>query len=725
MYKDLGNGYVVISNVNCYFPVAPHKTDVLNYSKPKKDQKWQRIDLPTFRARDIEIWDGEEYSSDYVFSYEEAARQETIKRTGKDPWNLDKMNNPKSVKGVLADPNYIIDALELFRARELDRVFNGVWIWIGGRLIYLTGFHYLYLQYWYMDGRYPDFRETDLEFFYLVEIVRHPESPHLGLFYITRRGSGKSFKSGVVVYGTAIQRKRAHCGIQSKDDPSAGDLFKDKIMKPMTTLPDFLIPINPYLGDFSQVNRMEFAPPAKKNIDIKVYNKMKKDALYTMIDYRSSKEYAYDGCTLACIVSDEVGKTAKQVADVVTRMQVNTYCVMRGSEKKGFQLLTSTIEDPTTDGAGAEKIWKDADNTINKNGVSPNSMLRLFCSANDDFYFDEFGFSDRERAILHHQEKIAGFAGDGDAIISYKRKHPRTIEEAFSVSGNDCIYNADILLTAKERIMSSSKRLTRRGDFEWKVKDKEVVFVDNDSSGRWEVSFLPDDANDVTFGTSQRMTFSPKHGHKRVIGMDPFLNAHLADDSKGSFGAAAVYQKFDFNLPDEYCNTFVAVYKYRAATVQDCMEDVLKAAFFYSCPILIEQNKGGSDSVYYAKLRGFKWGYDSNREDFILERPESTLVRANQAVTEGVYMTEGLKEQYTNATAIHIVEHGHKLVFNTIIDELLKYDPKKTKKYDVAIAVGLALVAAENRIEMKKQDIDLTNLFQTWDNRGSSSTILN
>lgn len=718
MYLDSGNGYVEVANIKCYLPKKPAKYHFINYGLKKKDQKWTRQVLPDFSPGDIQIWDGTDYEANEKISWEEAVRQETIKRTGCDPWDLDKSNNPRKVNGITPDYEFIEESIEAVRQRELDRIHNGCWVYINGKEIYLTGPHYMYLNYWQLDRGYPNFRWTDVEFFYMVEVARHPDSPHAGLLYITRRGSGKSFKTGLLLYYSAITRRKAHCGIQSKDDDSAEELFRTKILQPYVTLPEFLIPHNPYIGDVSQLKKLDFVPPAKKNIDARVYNKIKKEALYSKIDYRPSREFAYDGSTLACLVNDEIGKTLPSIADVEKRWGVNKFCIFRGPVKMGYAVLTSTIESESEGGAQAYSIWRKSDPGKIKNGTTATGLLRLLCSANDDFFFDEYGFSEVDKANAYHEAELDKISDDPVAVVSYKQKNPRNEQEAFWFTGHKCIYNAEILHTAKERCLENPQ--TVRGDLFWKEKDKEVGWIPNALNGKWYLSHVIEDSNLVQINSGSRTTFTPNAAHKRVIGFDPFAVADVSDENKGSDAAIVVYQKYDFHTPEDHCNTFIATYCNRPATPEDAYEDCLMAAFFFGAKILVETNKG--NFLYYSKLRGYKWGYDNNENDFMLSRPESTL-KPNQNATEGIYMTAGIIEQYTDLTAEHIRNNGYKLKHVELIDDFLNYNPKKTKKYDLAVAAGLALLGAEAKIDVQLETIELTDIFKTFNNTGTYSEI--
>lgn len=725
MFKDSGNGYIEIENVRCFLPKQPEPYHIINYGLKKKDQKWRRQELPTFKATDIDIFDGTDYKAEDVITWEEAVRQEKIGQTGCDPWSLDRSNNPKKVDGVTPNPDYCGEAVNAFRRQELDRIFNGVWVYINGQAVYLTGIHYFYLTYFFLDGKYPEFRWTDVKFFYLIEVVRHVECPHLGLVYITRRGSGKSFKCGAVAYYVAITKRYAHVGIQSKTDEDAETFFKTKILQPMTKLPEFLIPHNPHTGDITQVKKLEFAPPAKKNIDIKVYNKIKKESLYTFIDFRNASEGAYDSTTLACKISDEFAKLdPKKVANAEVRLQKTIFCVLRGVEKKGFTIEASTIEKHLEGGKEAQKIYLDSDPTkLNKNGRTVSGLIRLFTSALEDTFFDEYGYSLVDKAREYHEAERAKYIDDPAGLVSYKQKNPHSIEEAFWFGSNKCIYNAEILLAAKDRIINSERKLTRRGDFVWREKDKEAMWVDNDINGRWECSMFldKDQANQVQVNPGQKPTFTPLAGHKRVLAFDPFASSSLADENKGSNAAIVVFNKFDYNTPEDYCNTIIADYCYRPADPWLAIEDAIIAAHYFGAPILCETNKG--DVVNYLKLRGYKWGNDYNNNDFSMKRPESTLTSSTQKATDGVYSTTSLIEQYTNSTANHIIHHGHKLKHMRVVEDWLNFDPLHTRRFDTGVAASLSVIAAEKKIDMKQDALDLSGMFKTWNNTGSYSSL--
>jgi hypothetical protein len=745
MYKDQGNSYSEVEGIKCYFPPLPQKQLIQNFGIPKLDQKWTRTELPEFTVRDVDIWDGSEYEAGDIITWEEAVRQETIKITGCDPMDLDKSNNPKKVPGVVVDIEYSMDCLDNFREQELTRISKGHWIYIKGAPVYLTGWHYLYLNWWQIDVGYPEFRSPDLDFFYLVDVVADLRCPHLGLFYVTGRGSGKSFKGGVVAYGATIRRKKAHSGIQSSDDDAVAAFFKTKILQPMTTLPEFLVPINPYIGEITGLNKLEFKPPAKKTISARLYAKLKKSALYSWIDFRKSSEGAYDNATLACKINDELGKLNPSVtANAEVLIEKNIPSVFRSNIKRGFILGTTTIEKIQEGGREAKNIWIKSDQSkLSKNGRTITGLIRHFCSCLKSTAFDEWGYpvthepedirtkkylAEKYEVMMpmiqqgskaYHDAEREKYSDDPLGLISYKQKNPYTAEEAFWIESKKCIYPAEILYTAKDRILNSGTKPTRRGNIIWEKVDEKAIWVDDKNNGKWEVSYFDFEQNMTQVNHGKKKTFTPKATHKRVMAFDPYSASDLADENRGSNAAAAVYNKPDFHIAEEYCDTIIADYLYRHNDNFMSYEDIICACFFFGCAVLIEKNK--SNAIDYFKTRGYHWGGSSNPDDFILERPESTYTEYSSKPSDGITSGVGMIEHYTTSTGSHISKHGWKLKHLRVIDDWLMFDPTKTKKFDMAVAASYAVVAAEKKIEEQPDTVEITDLFRTYNNNGSFS----
>lgn len=741
MNKDQGGGFVIVQGLKCYLPPKPKDSEIQNYGLPRHKQKWSRTTMPEFRAADVEFWDGSYHEPDEIISWDEAERQEHIKIFGTDPNNTDRNNIERRVIGVIPDPDYSMECLNPFRDQELDRFYNGLWIFIKGNAYYLPGNYYFYLNYWQLKDGYAEFRYTDLELFYFWESVKKSRNL-FGIIYITMRGVGKSYIAGCINYYCAVTKKKANTTIQSKNDDDAAAFFRDKILIPITFLPKFLIPTNKHgIKDITSNSTFEMVPPPRGGLSVAQYKKIKDESLYSIMQYHPSGEIAADSQTWDLIVHEEIGKTPKKIADVYKRLQVVYFTVFRGNKKVGNIFASSTVEDMKEGGEECLKIWLDSNHRkLSAANSTASGLARFFRSALDTTYFDAFGFpvpgepeDEETRQYLietygeeaahgsraFHDAKRASLAHDPKMLIGYKQKNPYNEEEAFWINADQCVYNSEILMNAKDRILNSGKIFTRRGDIKWVIPDVEAEFVDNEN-GPWIVSFFDFIPNMVRINNhGGKKTFTPMANHKRRMAIDPYSAKDLADEDSGSFGAAAVYNMFDATISEDYCDTIIADYLARPEDPFTFYEDMICAAFFFGCTMFIEKNK--SNMLDYCRTRGYQWGYDANPDDFILERPRSTMGKFSDKETDGMHNSTGTIEHYTNSTDAHIRFHGHKLKHIRVIDQWLKFNPLKTKKTDLAVAASMAVVATERPSRQKVDTIDIAELFGTFDNRGSKS----
>lgn len=747
MNIDQGNGFIEVQGIKCFFPRKPKQYEIINYGLGIKKQKWKRTELPLFQAKDIEIWNGDDYKADDVITWEEATRQEHIKIFGTDPFDLDKQGNPKSVPGVDIDIDYSMECLENFRAQELDRFYNGVWIYIKGKEYYLPGCYYFYLNYWQLKDGPADFRYTDLELFWVWESVKKSKN-FLGMIYVSQKGGGKSYIAGCIDYYETITHRKANTTIQSKSDDDAADFFRDKVLLPMSQLPDFLVPIHKHSGDITSLSAIEFAPRARKGMNMRHYLRVKKEALYSKMQYNNASAYGAEGGTWDLIVMEEVGKTPPSTVDVYKRLMAMKLSVLRVNKKLGNIFASSTVEEMGEGGAECLKIWKESNQyDIGETNTTNTGLVRFFRSAIDATMFDEYGFSvgyepeDKETkkyiiekygeifgknaafgAKAVHEAKRRALSHDQQGLISYIQKAPFNEKEAFWINADKCIYNAQILLSAKDRISSSDRKYVRVGDIVWEEKDVKAKWVDNDKNGKWEVSFFDFEQNMVQInGDGDNKTFTPKGSHKRVMACDPYSGEDIVREDRGSNGAIVVYNRPDYHIPEEFCDTIIADYLYRHPDPFDFYEDVVCACFFFGCEILIEKNK--SNIFDYFRKRGYKWGYPANPLDFSMTRPESTITDGNTKQSDGISAATNTNSHYQLSTTSHIENHGHKLKHIRVIEDWLRYNPLRTQEFDMAVAASWSIVAAEKKVYETAKTVDISGIFKTYNNSGSYSKV--
>ena len=188
--------------------------------------------------------------------------------------------------------------------REFDYRENGFWFMNNGKKTYITGSHYMYLQWSSIDVGYPDYREANRIFYIFWEACKaDPRS--FGMIYLKIRRSGFSFMSsseGVNV-GTIIRDSRI--GILSKTGADAKKMFTDKVVPINNKLPFFFKPIMD--GMDKPKTELAFRIPAskitKKNMH-EVHNS-EMDGLDTTIDWKNTEDNSYDGEKLKLLIHDE------------------------------------------------------------------------------------------------------------------------------------------------------------------------------------------------------------------------------------------------------------------------------------------------------------------------------------------------------------------------------------------------------------------------------------
>ena len=134
--------------------------------------------------------------------------------------------------------NKWIDYIE----KEFDRREEGYWFNNNGIPTYITGSHYMYLQWTSIDVGYPDFREANRIFFMFWEACK-ADNRCFGLDYLKIRRSGVSYMGSSECINTGTLAKDSRVGILSKTGADAKKMFTDKVVPISSRLPFFFKPI--------------------------------------------------------------------------------------------------------------------------------------------------------------------------------------------------------------------------------------------------------------------------------------------------------------------------------------------------------------------------------------------------------------------------------------------------------------------------------------------------
>ena len=600
-----------------------------------------------------------------------------------------------------------------FIEEEFRRRREGFWFYNKGEPTFITGRHYMLLQWTKIDIGYPSYLGFQRDIFlHMAACEADPRC--IGQLYTKCRRSGYTNICSSVLLDEATQVKDKLLGIQSKTGKDAQEnIFMKKVVSMFRHYPFFFKPIQ----DGTTNPRMElaFREPSKR---ITKNNKTSYvgDALNTVLNWKNTTNNAYDGEKLHMLYMDEAGKWEKP-SDIREAWRIERTCLIVGRRIVGKALVGSTVNPMDKGGSQYKQIWKDSDPAKrNANGRTASGLYRLFIPAYESLegFFDVHGnpiIEDPHSEIKTLDGDFMTFGSktflknerdalknDAKELNETIRQFPFTPDEAFRDSVEGSLFNIGKIYEQVEHNDSLYPNPVVRGNFQWKggVPDTKVVFLPN-HQGRWYVSWMPEQSKRSTMSMDRNRRVPP-NGDMGCGGVDSYdLDATV--DSRSSKGACHIYNKFNM---DAASNMFVAEYASRPPMAKIFYEDVLMAAVFYGYPLLIENNKYGIVRHFEAR------GYDG----YVMDRPEhlrSTSSSAN-VKTKGIPSNS---QDVIQAHASAIEDYIHKYVglnemgepgrmyFNRTLEDWIGFKIDKRTKYDLSISSGLALLAAQ-KVKQKK-----------------------
>jgi len=609
-----------------------------------------------------------------------------------------------------------------FETREWKRRREGYWFFNNGNLEYITGNHYLYINYWKFpvvkNGKkilgLPSFVDSDRdEAYFWRQCEIDPKC--YGMLIASFRRSGKTYRSTCRLYDTISQTPESHGGIQSKTDGDGKKVFK-KLIKSWQKLPDFFKPID--TGETNPSSSLRFYEPATRTS--KTQQKSYSQVLRSEIDFGTALDEHYDGDGLLFHFSDEVGKVTPKNGNVLERWLVVKECISDGNVVTGKALWTTTVEEMEKKGGRQfYNVWKISDqNKRNVLGQTDGGMYRYFNPAYYGFrgedegvsFVDEYGYSNKEAALAYHMKKRSTLSGA--ALLSYRRKYPLYESDLFVIDNKESLFDLDRIYKQMEYNETLPASTVIRGNFVWVKWGISAKFVP-DESGRWHIVWRPkdQDTNKQVISYGKVCPGNPNH----VAGADPFDHKFTTDNRKSN-AASYVFKKYD---PFDHVSSSLPVSQYiaRPHTPEAFYEDMLMQCVFYGCELLCENNKIGL--INYFRQKGYY--------QYLMRRPESTQTTYSKQQQEvGIPLTgEEARGALINAIISYIYEqvgfdlqtefYG-KLFFPELLEDLIAFDPEKWTPHDCTVAFGLSLLACQKKIFIKNHDNKKIQYFRTYSN---------
>lgn len=689
-----------INGINIGIPAVPEESQIINFDKPKYDQKWKREPMP---------------------------------------------------KGLNAETEHLSEYYD-YIVQEFERREKGVFVYINGKPVYIPGTQYFFLQWVKLDEGYPKFRIIQNELMIYWEACKADPRSY-GMDYVKNRRFGWSSLCNAELLCAGIQTENALCGIISKTGEDARNMF-GRLVRSFKKLPSFFTPL--WDGTSTPKKELNLAEPTTKRSSKNAGKKKEaEEGLDTTIRYYATALNSMDGEKVIRSALDESGKFPKDVPfDRYWNVAKTSHRI--GKRIVGKSMVGSTMNAKEDGGQAFKNVYDKSDPLVrNKNGQTPSGLYKLFIPAEFciEGFFDEFGFSiveDPEKPIRDEfgdltsigsltflQNEADGLKDDPEAYYEFLRQFPRTEEHAFRDSADECAF---VIAKIYEQTDYNENELApgtiQRGNFQWKggVQDTEVEWMPN-PKGRFYITWHGKEEfrNKWDWVTEHGIRAKkPRGGHIGSLACDPY-NRSKTVDGRGSLGSIHGQTKANMNnLPSEF---FFLEYIDRPRTVELFFEDMIMSMVYFSMPVLIEL--ANEKFLTVLKDRGYRW-FSMNRPDkkwkdlSPTEKEFGGIPAQGKAIGDAqFYAVEAFINNHLGVETRMIEnqqnrkfgEMGQKMYFNRTINQWKDVDPENRTKFDAYISSSLVLIANQVRTVIKKTEKKkLTRMpLSLYDNSGNRS----
>ena len=596
---------------------------------------------------------------------------------------------------------------------EFDRRSDGFWFMNNGEPTYITGTHYVYLQWTKTDAEIVEYRKANQLFFYFWEACKADKRSY-GMCYLKNRRSGFSFMASAETVNLATITKDSKYGMLSKTGADAKEMFVNKVVPIANNYPFFFKPIQD--GQEKPKSEISYKKPSKK-LTSKSLKAFAEDdglgeGLNTIVDWLNTGDYSYDGQKLKLLVHDESGKWEKP-NDVTKNWRVTKTCLRLGNKIIGKCMMGSTAG--ALDAGGEEfkdMYWNSNLLEIERNrkGETPTGLYSLFIPMEWNFegcidrygnaifntpaegeeVLDVWGDQIKIGSIDDWKAETDGLRKMPDALNAFLRQYPMTENHAFRDESENSLFN----LTRLNDQIDYNDDLYRdniltRGNFYWEDGPDSTVKFAPHKDGRFHITRVlpPGLLNNVIVKNGVR---HPGNEHIGSFGCDPYDISGTV--GRGSNGALHGLSKF--HMEEFPVNHFFLEYISRPPTAEIFYEDVLMALHFYGMPILVENNRPGL--LKYIARRGYR--------GFSINRPDKKYSKLSVAERElgGLPMT-GPQVIHDHLNSINTYIENHvgwnddddmgQMYFNRTLLDWSRFDPTKRTEFDATISSGLAIMA--------------------------------
>jgi len=380
----------------------------------------------------------------------------------------------------------------------------GKFLFINGKLTYITGEYWYYLNFWTLKGNIiPEYRDRDRRWFIATKfcdldtttfanVDPNTNKPILnseGFYDMTDIGYRVCYGGNISKHRQAGDTSKVQAShteyitrmiaktssIQGKDDENAENVFREHFVYPYSKLPIWLKPLRDSSEKLNPKNAVLFD---SDDFDF---------GLHSRVNFaKSADAIKYDNEKIDRYHADEPGKLKN--VNIVERHDVIKPTMARGAGRKinGACKYVTTVElmdDYNASNAYMKLCYDSMWDERFPSGQTKSGMYTIFFRASDGLegYIDEFGASvetnptpeqikftgNKEGALQYIEKTIKALKKDKDwvKLAGFKRKHPLIFRDNFSIALKNQFFNKEILENRLNHLTFDARHLLpKRGN---------------------------------------------------------------------------------------------------------------------------------------------------------------------------------------------------------------------------------------------------------------------
>ncbi|MCU0440733.1 MAG: hypothetical protein MUC49_22805 [Raineya sp.] len=624
-----------------------------------------------------------------------------------------------------------LEEQEVFISKEHHRRKHGLWFFIKGKPVYITGLFYYFMNYWPLaTGKPTRFHFGDWKFFMIWQLVVMDPTV-FGLIVYKCRRIGDTEKALCMVYEYATRVRNT---INQMYDCRVENDMKKTWKRLRVAHKRMIWFMRPVASNDEPSDSFEFRVPKRKVDLTNSYISDTGELIFDEYEYKElDSEISYftnsggaDGARVGRAYIDEFGKyktiNPTELWDLMKKALEDD----REGEIIGKALFTSTIEDMKGGDTleTSKKFWESSDpNNVDDTGRTMTGLIRIVRGAIDRAPADRWGMVNEKEVIekIQRRHKFLIENKKWVTLIKEKRQDCLTIEDVFSNISEGSPFNLDNISNRLNEVLYADTQRWVRGNLKWKDGKKpiagdpnntnrycEVEFEPNDRTGLWYKAYDPEDFK-LKSNSKSKISTKPKPGNVNYFacGIDPVSYTANLEEGDASKAGLSVKRILDHSvdlpannynedgkpidggrwfITNRYCMHYVA----RHNSPSDNYNDWLMTLVYYGTDFRIEKNHSGG-FMQYLETYNFMSYYEQGGTGMKNYKGKEELYgqTASNKVIEAYFgaLTE-LTNDWCNTLDVPIA-----------LQELSTMEEKTKTKHDLGVSMGFTELHANNKIK--------------------------